>query len=86
MKGKLKYENWYVVYMGFSSYRAERIVNENHESKEIRSHCLACAKVDILNEYGGKVDLRGWHRQGNCGAFLKTMQDTVDMEEYEERD
>jgi len=80
MKGRLSPGKWSVSYIGCTQdYLAERIVNGGLELHEIRSHCLACAKADILSRYGGTVDLRGWHRQGFCGAFLYAMaNDRVD--------
>jgi len=70
MKGRLGADKWAVFDMGLGSYLAERYVNGKYESHEARAHCLACVKAEILMEYGGKVDLRGWHKQGVCGSFL----------------
>ena len=71
MKGWLSKDKWSVSYMGFQSYLAERIVDDKTEYHEVKAHCLACAKNEVLLEYGGEVDLRGWHKQGTCGAFLR---------------
>lgn len=81
MRGRLKYENWYVSDVGLGSFMAERTVNGKREFEYLSAHCLACAKADILAQCGGKVDLRGWHRQGNCGVWLVAMQTTVNLEE-----
>jgi len=62
---------WQVGQMGSQHYLAERKVNGIIEWHEVSAHCLACAKNEILMEYGGKVDLRGWQKQGNCGFFLR---------------
>ena len=80
MKGRLGYDKWYVWQMGRQDFAAERTINGNNETRYLHSHCLACAKIDILAKYGGKIDLRGWHKQGNCGLFLWAMQHTVDQE------
>lgn len=79
-KGTLGYSKWHVSHMGFKSYIAERIVDDELEQLEFSSHCLACAKVDVLAKRGGRVDLRGWHRQGICGSFLAAMAVTVEEE------
>ena len=72
-KGYLGYDKWSISHMGGQSYLAERIVNGNTESLNLHSHCLACAKSDIIAKRGGKVDTRGWHKQGTCGLFLLAM-------------
>lgn len=79
-RGRLSYHKWAISDMGAGWFIAERIIDKNLQHHEIKAHCLACAKTDILAEYGGKVDLRGWHRQGLCGAFLLAMARTVDEE------
>ncbi len=61
---------WSVTSLGGQSYLAERIIDGKSESKDLHSHCLACAKADVIAKYGGKVDTRGWHKQGICGEFL----------------
>jgi len=71
---------WRVYGMGLRHYVAERVVNDKPEFREMSAHCLACAKSDVLARYGGSVDLRGWHKQGICGAFLKSMQIAVESE------
>ncbi len=73
MKGKLSYSKWSVTSLGSQSYLAERIIDGKSESKDLHSHCLACAKVDIIARYGGEVDIRGWRNQGICGTFLLAM-------------
>ena len=75
-------EKWDVYrYMG-GMYVAIRIDGQEVQSVDLPSstHCLACAKTSILAKRGGKVDLRGWHKQGYCGACLKAMQRAVDTE------
>lgn len=84
MKGKLGYDRWHVGSTGGQSYIAERILDDNHETKYVNAHCLACAKSEVLARYGGKVDLRGWHRAGTCGFFLLAMQSGTDNEKEEE--
>jgi hypothetical protein len=82
MKGCLSYSNWYIFRESGSSkcFHAERVVNGEREYHYFSAHCLACAKVEILMKYGGKVDLRGWQKQGGCGSFLKVTQGSVDNE------
>jgi hypothetical protein len=70
--------------MGLQHYLAERTVDGKYEKQELSAHCLACAKSEVLARYGGNVDLRGWNKQGTCGAFLRAMQMTTDAEEDEE--
>ena len=70
MKGKLSYNKWSVSSLGGQSYIAERIVDNKSESRNLHSHCLACAKSDTIAKYGGEVDTRGWHNQGICGVFM----------------
>lgn len=72
-KGRLSYSKWSIASSIGHSYTAERIVDGKSESKDFNSHCLACAKSDIMAKYGGEVDTRGWHKQGLCGAFLLAM-------------
>ena len=45
-------------------YRAEHITG---------SHCLCCAYTELVQEYGGNVDLRGLHRYGSCFQFLSVI-------------
>jgi hypothetical protein len=71
MRGRLSYRKWAVSSMGGDTFLGERIVDGKTESIEIRAHCLACAKAEILTRRGGEVDTRGWHNQGVCGSFLK---------------
>ncbi|RJR12445.1 hypothetical protein C4588_02085 [Candidatus Parcubacteria bacterium] len=79
MKGKLKYSKWRVIPTGLSgNYIAERYVDEKVEYYEIRAHCLACAKTEVLMKRGGKVDTRGWYLQGMCGAFMKGTNDQLE--------
>jgi hypothetical protein len=84
MKGRLTYEKWTVIHIGGQSYCAERIVESIAEIKYINSHCLACAKADVLSKFGGEVDMRGWHLQGICGTFLKSMSSVIEEENNEE--
>ncbi len=65
-------------------FYAERIVKGKAEDyKEFSSHCLACAKVDIMTKTGELTDIRGWHEQGMCGSFLKAMHVSLLVEEHE---
>lgn len=80
MRGSLSEDKWAVFHTGGQMYLAERIINGEYEAHEIRGHCLACAKAELLARHGGQVDLRGWHKQGHCGAFLKAMQIGVNQE------
>ncbi len=68
-----RYERWFVSSdaLGSQSYTAQRVVDGVVETVYLHSHCLACAKIDVLAEKGGAVDTRGWHLQGLCGALLK---------------
>ena len=83
MKGRLKKEHWYVYrdMPGSDFFTAERWIDGKSQREHISTHCMACAKTEILAMFGGKVDTRGWHKQGLCGAFLRGMADTVDAEE-----
>jgi hypothetical protein len=85
-RGKLSREKWYVFQeAGIGDfYYAERIVDGEYEQVYLSAHCLACAKADVLAKHGGRVDLRGWHKQGACGAFMRAMQIAVDQEEEDE--
>jgi len=71
--GKLRDEFWYVERECGSDryFYGERIVDKEREHVDVSAHCLACAKTEVLLKYGGKVDIRGWHKQGICGTFLK---------------
>ena len=82
MKGRLGYDKWSVIHTGASSYMGERIKNGKTEVVYEHSHCLQCAKSDILAKYGGRVDTRGWHLS-NCGAFMLAMQKGIIEEEKE---
>lgn len=74
MRGRLGYDKWLVSDDGSGRFFiAERIVDGQLEHRYFSSHCLACAKSDVIAKYGGKVDTRGWHRQGLCGVFLLAM-------------
>jgi len=83
MRGRLGYDKWYVVCVMGSDYMAQRTKDGKLETVEFQSHCLACAKVDILAKCGGKVDLRGWHKSP-CGLFLLAMATLPDVGEEEE--
>jgi len=76
MRGRLGPEKWSVVETTPGDYLAERIIDGKYEAHELRAHCLACAKTDVLAKYSGRVDLRGHHR-GLCGGFLWAMQQGV---------
>ena len=75
MKGKLSKDKW-VVWKGIGNqdFHASRVINNKVEYVEVHSHCLVCAKIKILTEYGGQVDLRGCNNQGMCGNLLKSAQ------------
>ena len=73
MRGRLGYDKWSVWHTMFRDYSASRIVDGKSQVVELSSHCLACAKTEIMAEYGGKVDTRGWHKQGMCGSFMMAM-------------
>ena len=82
-QGRLTREKWSVMCesAGSQHYYAERLVDGKLQQKWISAHCMACAKTKVLNEFGGRVDLRGWHMAaGVCGAFLVATQRTVDEE------
>lgn len=81
MKAKKRNTRWFVYRYGGNSYEGTRSKDCKPERVTVNSHCYACAKADILAKYGGKVDLRGWHMQGLCGAYLKAMQRAVDSEQ-----
>lgn len=88
MRGRLGCEKWHVTHLLLGgSYMAERRVPDPDrpgctklETAYVDSHCLACAKSDVLAKHGGRVDLRGWMRTP-CGSFLKAMQYSVDAQE-----
>lgn len=82
-KGRLLRQHWSVTHEtpGSSFFYAERIIDGEREYHYVSCHCLACAKADVLSKYGGRVDLRGWHKQGICGSFLAAIQRTVEQEE-----
>jgi len=78
LRGYAGREVWYVVHVGGNQYLAERTVNGKYESHYVSAHCLACAKTHTLERYGGRVDLRGWHKAHTmCGFFLKATQQAV---------
>jgi len=54
------------------------VTDENNNYFTITSHCLACAKIEVLSKYGGKVDGRG--HKDICGVFLKAMQQVIKEE------
>ena len=66
-------------YHGLGDYYAEHVVN-GWAKKEISAHCLACAKTDLMAKTGELADIRGWHKQGVCGSFLKAMQTSIKKE------
>lgn len=80
MRGRLSDDKWHIASLQFSDFLAERHIDGKTESHYLHSHCLQCAKSDVLSKYGGKVDLRGWHKSP-CGAFLRVMQQAVDEED-----
>ena len=68
-------------------YYAERGVDGRAEDhREFSSHCLACAKTDIMAKTGEPADIRGWHNQGICGSFLKAMRITLGIEDEDGQD
>lgn len=65
-----------------TDYYAERIVDGRAiDHKELSSHCLACAKVEIMTKTGEPADIRGWTYQGMCGSFLKAMRVSLEAED-----
>jgi len=79
-KGRLARDKWRVYDDGFNSFYAERTLPDgSQETHYFNAHCLACAKVEILATYGGRVDLRG-HSNTACGIFLLAMQLAIDTE------
>lgn len=81
MRGRLSREKWAIFNTGGDFYLAERIrITQGYEQREIKAHCLACAKVEILSQYGGEVDLRGWHKSGTCGSYLKSLAIAIKQE------
>jgi hypothetical protein len=79
-KGRLARDKWRVYDEGFNSFYAERTLPDGkQETHYFNAHCLACAKVEILAQYGGLVDLRGHHNNA-CGVFLLAMQQAVNAE------
>ena len=85
MKGRLNEDAWWVTEQGQGFYYAERIYNEEHQTKEFSAHCLACAKTDVLSKYGGRVDGRG-HYKTTCDSFFKAMAAVCAAEEKETKD
>jgi hypothetical protein len=74
---------WRVYSTGIDNdFYAERVANGHSEDYEkyLTAHCLACAKSEIMAETGELVDIRGWHKQGTCGSFLKVMQISIKEE------
>lgn len=82
----MKPNKWVVTDVGLDMYLGQRIVNEEVESVEVRAHCLACAKVEILSRHGGYIDTRGWHKQGTCGAFMASFPQGDNQDANNERD
>jgi hypothetical protein len=63
-------------------YYAQRIVNGmTEDERDFSSHCLACAKAEIMMKTGEPADIRGWHMQGMCGSFLKAMSISLAQED-----
>jgi hypothetical protein len=58
---------WKIRHIGGTIFQAE----EGESVRLIDAHCLACAKLFAFNHFGGDVDLRGWHNQGECGKKMK---------------
>ena len=73
---------WKVTHLGGYAYLAQRKVGDNIETVYLNSHCLQCAKVDLLAKHGGRVDLRGSHSTPD-GLFLRAVQAAVIEEENE---
>ena len=73
--------NKWTVYLSADSetYFAEREIDGDIEFREVTAHCLACAKTEILEKYGGRVDLRG--HNDICGNHLKAVQIATQQEE-----
>lgn len=69
-KGRLGNDAWYVWDDGSGRFFfAERGSGDSREEKYVSAHCLSCAKLKVVGNYGGRVDLRG--RNNMCLAFLK---------------
>lgn len=82
-QGRLSREKWSVIgeAAGSDFYYAERFIDGKLEQDWVKSHCLACAKTEVLNRHGGQIDLRGWHMAAaTCGLFLLATQRAVDEE------
>jgi len=60
-------KRWKIHHIAATIFSAER----DGEEHLLDAHCLACAKLSAYEMYGGDVDLRGWHTQGECGLKLR---------------
>jgi hypothetical protein len=66
--GYAKLDTWSVIF-SHGHYTAERNIRGEYESFSGSAHCLACAKSDVLQKRGSKVDTRGSTRT-LCGSYL----------------
>ena len=64
------------------NFYAERVENGvvTKRDETLSSHCLQCAKTDVMAKTGEKVDIRGWH-MAKCGPFTKAMAVGILLEE-----
>ena len=64
---------WQVEWLSAGNFHAYRKVPEGEgsriESHRLEAHCKSCAKLDLIKEHGGSVDLRG--SAGPCAIKLK---------------
>lgn len=66
-------------YWNITEERGGRFVAERVQRVAISAEDLAKAKAKLLAEFGGNVDIRGWHRQGASGQNLKRFVDLRDL-------
>jgi hypothetical protein len=62
-------KRWDVKWIGPGRYTARRLHKGAPQTEIVEAHCSWCAKLDLLQRHGGRVDLRG--STGECADRLK---------------
>lgn len=64
---------WTVTWLEPEKFHAYRLVTSNGmitvQNEQVKAHCKWCAKLKLIKEHGGKVDMRG--AVGPCAEKLR---------------
>lgn len=62
---------WRFKKTGEQEFWAERTLGRHKERHWVKAHCMACAKREVAEAYGGRISIIGWQHWGKCGLRLR---------------